>query len=1028
MTIAPRADVSMPQFTTPASQVWINEIHYDNAGADTGEAIEVAGVAGVDLTGWQVVYYNGNGGAPYTPATLLAGVIDDEGSGYGALSFVRAGIQNGDPDGLALLDADGKVVEFLSYEGTFKAVGGPADGLDSTDIGVSETGNEPAGQSLQRVGDGTTAGDFAFAAPSADSFGAVNAGQTFDGAVSPPPPPPPAEPTLVSTIQGSGDASPLDGQEVIVEAVVTADFQADPADPDDDLRAFFVQEEDADADIDSTTSEGLYVFTGNAPADVAVGDLVRVTGTVDEYFGKTELTNVTSVEVVSSGNPLPTAAVLDLPLDQPFTDRVGNPLEALEGMRVTAPETLTVTQLFELERYGTLHLSSANPYTDDGRLAQSTQVALPGADAQAVQAENDLNRLLIDDGSNRQNLWVPDYLDLENPPVRGGDTVTGLTGVLDESFSGQGGTDAYRVRVDDKVAFETGDPRPEQPPEVGGSLKVASFNVLNYFTTIDDGANDARGADSDAELAIQQAKIVEALARADADVVGLIELENNGFGSDSAIAGIVAALNANTGQHYVFADPGTGMVGTDAITVGLIYKADEVRLAEGSSVAVLDDPAFTNPLSATQANRPAIAATFEDIDGGGQVTVAVNHLKSKGSSTGGPGDDDTGDGQGSSNATRTEAAKALADWLDTNPTGDADPDQLVIGDLNAYAMEDPIRAIEAKGFTNLETMGGDDFVYSYRFSGQWGTLDYALGNEALVSQVTGAAPWHINSPEPELLDYNDNVQDPSEASFAVKPDDVFALVDPESPFRASDHDPIVVGLDLNDDRGPSEPNLIVLDGRQRDATGTEYADLIVGNNHANAIDGLGGNDQIQGRVGRDTLNGGEGDDTLFGGDGRDDLNGDGGNDLLVGGDGRDALYGGTGDDDLRGYKGDDSLYGGEGEDVLRGYEGNDVLNGGPGRDVHTGGRGKDVFVFDDNSLEGGNEVVRDFENNRDKLDVSGLAFDDYATFKLANGSGSAINFYALNDGKPALVERVVLLGVNPGQIDDGDFLGLHDSV
>ena len=168
-----------------AATVFINEIHYDNVGADTGEAIEVAGPASTDLAGWSLVLYNGSGGAVY--GTLaLSGVIPDQQSGYGTLSFAAVGLQNGSPDGVALVDASSSVVQFLSYEGTFTAVGGPADGLLSVDIGVIENGSGPVGESLQLTGTGTTSADFTWAASMAATFGAVNTGQTFGAGGGPP--------------------------------------------------------------------------------------------------------------------------------------------------------------------------------------------------------------------------------------------------------------------------------------------------------------------------------------------------------------------------------------------------------------------------------------------------------------------------------------------------------------------------------------------------------------------------------------------------------------------------------------------------------------------------------------------------------------------------------------------------------------------------------------------------------------------------------------------------------------------------
>jgi hypothetical protein len=162
-----------------AASVFFNEIHYDNIGADTGEAIEIAGPAGTNLAGWSIVLYNGNGGAPYDTFNL-SGIIMDQQNGFGTLDFSRAGIQNGSPDGLALVDATtSNVIQFLSYEGSFTAVGGTADGLMSVDIGVGESGTTSVGNSLQLIGMGTDSSDFTWAAAMPNTFGAVNTGQTF---------------------------------------------------------------------------------------------------------------------------------------------------------------------------------------------------------------------------------------------------------------------------------------------------------------------------------------------------------------------------------------------------------------------------------------------------------------------------------------------------------------------------------------------------------------------------------------------------------------------------------------------------------------------------------------------------------------------------------------------------------------------------------------------------------------------------------------------------------------------------------
>lgn len=175
--------VGMTADQANALSIWINELHYDNTGGDTGEFVEIAGTAGTDLSGHSLILYNGNGGATY--GTLaLAGTIDDEGAGFGALSFPKSGIQNGAPDGLALYDGT-SILQFLSYEGSFTATDGAASGLTSTDLGVAESSSTAVGQSLQLVGTGTDSGDFTWSGPAAASPGSLNDGQAIPSPTGP---------------------------------------------------------------------------------------------------------------------------------------------------------------------------------------------------------------------------------------------------------------------------------------------------------------------------------------------------------------------------------------------------------------------------------------------------------------------------------------------------------------------------------------------------------------------------------------------------------------------------------------------------------------------------------------------------------------------------------------------------------------------------------------------------------------------------------------------------------------------------
>lgn len=736
-------------------------------------------------------------------------------------------------------------MQFLSYEGSFTAVDGPAIGLTSTDIGVAETNTTPVGQSLQLI-DGNWTG------PTNETKGEVNGSDGGGGE---------AEFKFIHEVQGDGVASPLEGQTVTVEGIVVSEFLGA-----DGLNGFFIQEEDADVDGNAATSEGVFVFQNNNALTLSEGDQVRVTGSVSEFFGLTQLSinSDNDVTVLSSGNTLPTAATVNFPLAAEAD------LESFEGMRVTIPNTLFVTEYFNLDRFGEIRLAADGPSNapgTDGRLDQYTQFNAPDQGGfAAYQSELATRQIVLDDGSNTQN---PDTLIFgrggqplsATNTLRGGDTVDNLTGVLSFGFGD------YRIQTHQGVDFQPTNPRPSTPEPVGGSLKVASFNVQNFFTTLDVDGNPGsgpnslppRGADSQAELDRQLQKLVTTILDIDADIVSLIELENefsdvNGDGK-FAIDTLVDALNAVAGAGtYAYVDPGAAFVDTgDAISVGAIYKTASVQLAPGTTVEVLTDAELTTlgldgtVFDGPDTNRAPLAVTFQEIATGETFTLAINHFKSKGGT--GTGDDaDIGDGQGAFNGTRLRAAQAVDAWLATDPTGSGDSDFLIIGDLNAYAQEDPITFLESAGYTDLAEAFVGESSYSFVFDGQLGTLDYGLANGSLLPQVTGATEWHINADEPDALDYN--------LDFGRDA----ALFDGTTPYRSADHDPLVIGLDLS---SPTQINEIV---------GTRRRDVLVG---------TAGADRISGLNGRDTLNGGAGNDVIIGGKGRDILIGGPEQDIFV---------------------------------------------------------------------------------------------------------------------------------------------------
>jgi len=562
--------------------------------------------------------------------------------------------------------------------------------------------------------------------------------------------------TPIYDIQGSGTASPIVGNLVATEGVVTAVFQ-----DTNQANGFYIQ--DAIGDGLDNTSDGILVYTSTV---VSTGDVVRVAATVSEYSEITELTSVSSILPCSTGATItPTAVSLPIPsLDL---------WEQYEGMVVEFSQGLYVTEHYLLGRYGQLSLSI------NDRLYNPTNIAAPGAPALAQQELNDRSRVVLDDTYTDQNhdpiIYPGAGLSYTNT-VRGGDYVANLVGVVD------GFNSWYHIQPTGAVEFTAANPRTAAAEDVGGDLTIASFNVLNYFNGNGSGGGfpTARGADTLSEFNRQHIKIVNAIVAMDADIIGLMEIENDGYGSSSAIQELVDGLNdATAAGTYAFINPGAP-IGSDQIAVGLLYKPASVTLA--GSFKILDDSVDSTFNEGK--NRPVLTQSFTDNISGETVTVAVNHLKSKGSSCASIGDPDAGDGQGNCNGTRTIAATALINWLATDPTSSGSSYNIIIGDLNAYAMEDPITTIKAAGYDNLLFEFGGLYAYSYVFDGQHGYLDHALSSTSLTPFITGATTWHINSDEPISLDYNEEYKTPAQHISLYG----------EGPYRASDHDPVIVGV------------------------------------------------------------------------------------------------------------------------------------------------------------------------------------------------------------------------------------------
>ena len=574
--------------------------------------------------------------------------------------------------------------------------------------------------------------------------------------------------TLISAVQGTGADSPLKGKTVTVEAIVTAAMPGSTG-----LGGFFIQQSSATYDSDSKSSEAVFVVDTLNTTTLKAGDLVRVSGVVEEAFGQTQLNKLEGLTVCGSAS-LPSAATITLPV----TARTD--FEPLEGMLVSTNQQLVITDNFGLGRYNELVLATE-------RLYVATQIAKPGVDSKAVMAKNALNRIVLDDGKNAQNINAPypaPGLTADNT-LRVGDTVAPFTAVLGYGFS------EYRLHPTSAVNFTNENPRTPAPVfSKPGDFQISSFNVLNYFNGDGAGAGfpTARGASTLVEFGKQRSKIISAITALNADVVGLLEVENDGFGAQSALNDLVKGLNEKAAADvWAFVDFKADKVGTDAITSAIIYRKDRVK-ETGTA-------AFTTAKPFDFGNRAPVAQTFSHLVSGDTVQVVVAHLRSKGSC---PSDKtdlaniDTGDGQGCWNGVRVNAAEQLSDWLTSNPTkvtltaGQTIADQptLILGDINAYLMEGPIDAFANKGYTEVSNALHGSAQHSYVFDGESGSLDHAFANAKLMAQIADVTEWHINADEPLILDYNEEFKsDVAKANFYAP-----------SAYRSSDHDPMIVSI------------------------------------------------------------------------------------------------------------------------------------------------------------------------------------------------------------------------------------------
>ncbi len=629
--------------------------------------------------------------------------------------------------------------------------------------------------------------------------------------------------TPIAEIQGTGATTPLDGQTVTTQGVVTASY------PTGGLNGFYIQTPGADT---ANASDAIFVYGGTTgfASYPAVGDSVKVTGDAAEFSGATQIvsTNAGVTSIPALGDVTPKT-------DIPGTDCALPGTACLTGAALDEAREVVEGELFKpTAPWTATDVYDGGPYYNDGSnstafrgelgvvansskpLVAPTEVIDAQATAQVAERKryNDAHRIILDDGSSwtystSQNNDKPFPWFTADHSVRVGSSITFPKPVV---FTY--GFNAWRILPQSQVV---GDPtgtinftqtRPAAPENVGGDVKLATFNVLNFFPTtgaefvalgggrtcsfFNDRAgnpisnnqcnpNGPRGAANDANLVRQRDKIVAAINTADADIVSLEELENSvqfGKNRDFAINKLVDALNEDAGAGTWAAVPSPPenelppLSEQDVIRNGFIYQPANVALV-GESDVLADLSTGTEAFADA---REPVAQAFKQVGtaDADAFAVIVNHFKSKGSGTADP------NGQGNANDRRVLQANALVTFANEFKTARGISRVFLAGDFNAYSEEDPIQVLKQAGYTNLESTSKPD-EETYNFDGMVGSLDHVLANEAALADVNAVDIWDINGYESVYYEY---------ARFNTNVTNLYA----PNPFRSSDHSPEIVGI------------------------------------------------------------------------------------------------------------------------------------------------------------------------------------------------------------------------------------------
>lgn len=753
--------------------------------------------AEVDLSGWSVEYYSASGNLGN--ATELSGKIPA--GGYFLIQQNPG--NNTDLPSLPTPDAIG-TANMSGSQGSVKLIDATSTEVDLIGWGEAalfeggaapETSNPVSVQrTVAGVDTDNNAADFMVDTPTPEGT---------NGGAAPEIPEVPETPVeaialSIAEIQGTGDSTPVAGQLVSTEGVVTAVYAAGG------LNGYYIQTPGTGAELKSAgdASDGIFIYVGPGGTFPTLGDSVVVTGEAAEFYGLTQLKNTTATAPEVDFAAVIPAAIDTMPADPAVR-------EAYEGMLLQPTGAYTVTNNYALNDYGEIGLAAGTE-----AYLQSTEAVAPGAEANAYEAANQTELITLDDGRSGRYMQGDKNVPLPWIVQDGGQTIKSIrTGdqvdfqhpvIFDYRF------DLWRFQP---TAPVTGDTAGAELPivwedsraaelaaidNVAGDFHIASFNVLNYFTSLgqdydcdaytDINGNpissrgcDVRGAYSEQALEDQQGKIVAAINKLDVDVLGLEEIENTYALTgdverrDEALNTLVHALNTAHGSERWAAVESPLQLGTDEDVIRVAFIYDQSTVKPVGESRIFDDAAYTGTA------RQPLAQEFQPLDDTRESFVGVvNHFKSKGSPVN--GDEDMGDGQGHSANVRLAQAQALIDHLEAQDDW-ADKPIFILGDLNAYSKETVLSKLAGDGYENIAAVY--DAGLSYQFSGRLGSLDHALGNAQAMDRTVAAEVWDINADEPLAFEYsrrNYNVVDVFEA---------------DNVFRSSDHDPIKVGFNLN---------------------------------------------------------------------------------------------------------------------------------------------------------------------------------------------------------------------------------------